>query len=152
MRQLLIRAIRKENKAIMIEWAQARIETKESTKEKNAVVQKFIEYAIKQGSTHATHYYSNIAKMENGALFLLEDRKKDIRDLLNSRQLGRIKECDYMIEDIMIEEMEKGTHYKKIYELCSDKVKLFASVVGKTQLALFKEQELKKLNISQALQ
>ena len=66
------------------------------------VIKQFIEYAVKQGSKsykkNPSLAYSNITKMENKSLFILENKVKNLRDILNCKQLDEIKQADEIVE------------------------------------------------------
>jgi len=103
-------------------------------REKTDIIKDFVEYAKNQGGSAkgCGMYYSNIAKMENKALFILEQKFKNFRDILNLNQLATITSADGIAKKAIIEGMADGLHYKEIYQIAKDRVFLFADLHGKT--------------------
>lgn len=69
------------------------------------VMQEFVEYAKSQGSKNADKYYSNITRMLNGLLFIVEGKYKNLRNVM-----------------------------KEIYKDVRGKVELFAELHGKSEI------------------
>jgi phage regulator Rha-like protein len=111
------------------QWQQARVEGKAIRREETDVIKSFVEYAVIQGSTNAVRYYSNISKMENKALFIMEQKFPNVRDVLNHQQLSTLKVADKMVMDTLQEGMEKSMHYKDIFQLAKERVEQLASLV-----------------------
>ena len=80
---LSIAMVRKSNE----EWKETRNFGKVARVDNTFYIQKFIEYAMEQGSQSAKMYYQNFTKMENKALFILEGKFKNIRELMTGQQL-----------------------------------------------------------------
>lgn len=114
------------------EWQKARIEGKAIRKETTDAIKDFIEYAVKQGSKNAVMYYSNISKMENKALFILEQKFDNIREVLNNHQLSTIKTADRVVYETLQEGMERGMDYKDIYKLAKERVETLATLIKPT--------------------
>ena len=57
-------------------------------------IKEFVEYAKSQGSAKAEMYYANISKMENKGLFLIQEKFKNIRDVLTGQQLQVLCSAD----------------------------------------------------------
>jgi len=111
------------------QWQQARLDGKAIRKEETDVIKSFVEYAVKQGSTNAVRYYSNITTMENKALFIVEQKFPNVREFLNHQQLSTLKVADKMVVDTLQEGMERSMHYKDIYKLAKERIEQFASLV-----------------------
>lgn len=116
------------------EWKNLRKDGKAVYFQKTDVLKQFIDYATAQGSKNARHYYANVAKMENKALFVLEQKYSNVREFLNIKQLMQIATADQIIEKAFSEGMENGIQYKEIYKLAKDRIVQFSSIIGKSQV------------------
>lgn len=114
------------------EWQQARLDGKAIRKETTDAIKDFIEYAVKQGSTNALRYYANITNMENKALFILEQKFDNVRDVLNNHQLSTLKTADRIVYETLQEGMERSMHYKEIFKLAKERVETLATLVKPT--------------------
>lgn len=114
------------------EWQQARLDGKAIRKETTDAIKDFVEYAVKQGSTNAVRYYSNISTMENKALFILEQKFDNIREVLNNHQLSTIKTADRIVYEALQEGMERNMNYKDIYKMAKERVESLAKLVKPT--------------------
>jgi phage regulator Rha-like protein len=103
-------------------------------REKTDIIKDFVSYAINQGGSikGCEMYYSNFAKMENKALFILEQKFKNLRDILNLNQLATITSADGIAKKAIREGMKDGLHYKDIYQLAKGRVETFATLHGRT--------------------
>jgi phage regulator Rha-like protein len=98
-------------------------------------IKEFVEYATNQGSTSANRYYANITKMQNKALFLLEQKFKiNLRDVLNLNQLATIDVADAIVSKAIKEGMQDGLYYKDVYKLAKARVEAFAELRGQTYI------------------
>ncbi len=79
------------------EWLERRASGKLIRREETDTVKVFVDYAKNQGSTKAETYYMNISKMQNKALFLIDQRFHNIRDLLDLHQLSTIEAADRIV-------------------------------------------------------
>ena len=113
-------------------WVAQRESGKIIHREKTDTIKDFVDYAFKQGSSNAKMYYSNIARMENKALFILEQKFPKFRDILNLNQLSTITSADTIAKRAIIEGMKTDLHYKDIYQLAKKRVETFAEIHGKT--------------------
>lgn len=95
-------------------------------------IKTFVDYAKNQGSTKAEMYYANISKMENQALFLLDQKYPNLRNVLNIHQLSTIKSADMIVMKALSDGMERCLPYKEIYQLAKLRVESFAEIIGKT--------------------
>lgn len=114
------------------EWQQLRAEGKAIRRETTDAIQDFINYATNQGSKNAIRYYSNISKMENKALFILEQKFENVREVLNNHQLSTLKTADRIVYETLQEGMERGLHYKDIYQLAKERVETLATLIKPT--------------------
>jgi len=102
--------------------------------QKSDVIKNFVEYAKSQGSTSAELYYSNLARMENNALFFIEAKYKNLREIMTIRQLMQVATADQAVERALQEGMDKGLHCKECFVLAKERVIAFAEIIGKSQL------------------
>lgn len=117
-----------------VDWQTIRSDGKAIYHQKSSAVKDFVEYAKSQGSTSAERYYSNLATMENKALFFIERKYKNLREILNIKQLMQIATADQIVEKALIDGMSSELHYKEIYKLAKARVIAFSEVIGKSQL------------------
>lgn len=122
------------------EWQAKRIDGKAVYKQKTDVIKQFVEYCENAGSKSARMYYTSLAQMENKALFIIDQKYPNVREVLNVKQLGQAMVADQIIEKAMIEEMEKGTEYHEIYKICKDRVIQFSEILGKSLVIEFKDR------------
>jgi hypothetical protein len=78
--------------------------------------------------------------MENKALFLLEQKYTNLRDVLNIHQLSTVKSADMIVMKALNDGMEQKRHYADIYKLAKLRIESFAEIIGKT---LVPESQLK---------
>lgn len=124
------------------EWQAKRIDGKAVYKQKTDVIKQFVEYCENAGSKSARTYYTSLAQMENRALFVIEQKYPNVREVLNVKQLGQIMVADQIIEKAMLEEMEKETEYHEIYRICKDRVVQFSEILGKSLVIEMLETKL----------
>jgi phage regulator Rha-like protein len=124
------------------EWQSKRLDGKAVYKQKTDVIKQFVDYCIAAGSQSAHRYYTSLATMENKALFIIEQKYPNVREVLNVKQLGQVMVADQIIEKAMLEEMEKGTEYHEIFKICKDRVIQFSEILGKSLVIEFQEQKL----------
>jgi hypothetical protein len=121
----------------MVDWREMREQGKRIRLEQTDVIAEFVEYARAQGSKSPEKYYMNISKMENRALFFLEEnlpKPNNFRDLLDTFQLFQLGTADRLVADTLKQEIAKGTPYKEIFQIAKQKVEGFAGYIGKTQV------------------
>lgn len=103
--------------------------------EQTDIIKRFVDYAISQGSKSADKYYITITKMENKALFILQEglgKPKNLRDMLSSFQISQLIIADRIVAKALNEGMENDMHYKDIYQLARGRIEEFADLVGET--------------------
>ncbi len=132
-RQMLQDLLVQKNNA---EWLAKRHETKQMRLEETDMIKKFVNYATEQGSKSAHHYYSNISRMETKALFFVEQKYPNMRDVMNLKQLNLIEAADYAVMVALEEGMDQSLNYKDIYLKAKNKIELLASIFPKSPLPL----------------
>jgi len=106
-------------------WLQKRVETKLYRKPLTDTIQRFIQYAIEQGSQsyakNPSFAYSNFTKMEYKALFMLNKAVPDLRDKLSIMDLNSLQVAERIVTKALADCMEEDLHYKEIYQICKSK-------------------------------
>lgn len=120
------------NRKANAEWLEQRVSGKLIRNIETDTLKVFVEYATKQGSTNARHYYSNISTMQNKALFFIDQKFKNIRDLLDIHQLATIQIADRIVVRALEDGMARELHYKEIYQLAKTNIETFAAIHGKS--------------------
>lgn len=115
-------------------WQNIRADGKIAYKQKTDVIKSFVEYATKQGSKSASMYYTNLAKLENKSLFFIEQKYKNLREILTIKQLMQVCTADDVIDKALTEGMNNNLHYKDIYKLVKERLIAFANIIGKSQV------------------
>lgn len=127
-RKLLMQLINnKQNE----DWIEARAQNKFQRKETTDVIKLFVEYAKKQGSQNAEQYYCNITKMENQTLVPLEflqQKFPNLREVVDRYTLDRLKMCDEIVAQALVDGMQKELYYKEIYKLARERVEIYAEL------------------------
>lgn len=103
-------------------------------KEATGVIQQFVIYADKQGSSNSQYYYSNITRMANRLLFIAKTKFKNLRDVMSVKQLMTISAADQIIEKALVDGMVLENPYKEIYKDVKSKVSLFAELHGQSEV------------------
>lgn len=123
------------------DWQQVRKDGKAVYHQKTDVIKTFVEYCEAAGSKSARNYYTNLAKMENKALFLVEQKYPNLRDILNIRQLMQVSTADQVVEKALQDGMEQKLDYHDIYQLAKERIIQFSSIIGKSQVIALLEQD-----------
>lgn len=113
-------------------YIEARRTGKLIRREETDTVQEFIKYATAQGSKNARFYYANISNMENKALFLIDQKYDNIREILDFTQLMTVSVADRIVAKALKEGMEKQLDYKEIYQLAKRNVETLAAIQGRS--------------------
>jgi len=114
------------------DWQNVRKDGKAIYFQKTDVIKQFVEYATEQGSKNASMYYANLAKMENSALFFIEQKYPNLREVLTIKQLMQVSTADDVVEKALKDGMTKQLSYKECYRLAKDRVTAFAEIIGKS--------------------
>ncbi len=127
------------------EYIETRGKSKLGRKQETDVIKEFIEYAKSQGSKSADKYYMIFSKMENSAFFILKEKFKNVREILNITQLSKIIIADMIVKQAIIEGMDKQTPYKDIFQEAKKRVVDLANSLGfKDILPSIEFKELEK--------
>jgi len=71
-----------------------------------------------------------ISKMENSAFFILQEKFKNVREILNIKQLSLIIVSDMIVRQAIIEGMDKEMFYKDIFQEAKKRVLEMANSLG----------------------
>ena len=127
MKKTLLRILARQENA---QWQELRKTGKVTRLYETDTIKTFVDYAISQGSQNANRYYTNISKMENKHLFLLEQKYPNVRDLLTGQQILTIGAADQVIEKALRDGMIADLPYKDIYVKAKENIETFATVMG----------------------
>lgn len=115
------------------EWQETRIKGKLARRnETDIIMTKLIPLAISQGSKNAGKLYMTYSKLVNDCVGI----PTKSRDKATRRILDVIYNLENLIEHVISDEVEKGTYYKDIYQICKGKCKLLV------ELSYLPEQKL----------
>lgn len=128
------------------EWLEERNNGKITRLQETDTIKKFVNYATDQGSSNAMRYYGNLTKMENSALFYIEQKFDNMRDVMNLEQLDLIKVADKAIERSLENSMLLGLPYKECFQKAKEKIEALADVVGKSTIPALLENKKLELN------
>ena len=112
------------------QYIETRNQSKIGRRQETDIIQIFIEYAKQQGSKSADKYYMIISKMENSAFFVLQEKFKNVREILNIKQLSLIIVADMIVRQAIIEGMDKEMFYKDIFHEAKKRVLEMANSLG----------------------
>jgi len=129
----------KENTALKAKlasqsWQSARLEGKIQRRSFSDVIKEFSEYALLQGSSRKDGQYMLISKKIKQTMFDIKYKQDSFRDFLDVEQLQSVVVLESIIEKMVRAGIEAKTHYREIREDIFEKVEVFASAVGKTQV------------------
>ena len=110
--------------------------------QKADAIKRFVDYATEQGSKSANMYYTNLAQMENKALFLMEQKFPNVREVLNIRQLMQVAAADQIVEKALEDGMDKKLDYHDIYTLAKERIIQFSNIIGKSLVIEMLENKL----------
>ena len=108
--------------------------------QKTNTIADFVEYADWEGSSSPNMYYLLLAKMENKALFIFEQKYKNLREVLTIRQLMLVSAADVVIEKALQEGMSKELPYKECFQLARARVFAFVELIGKSPILSLTEK------------
>jgi len=127
------------------QWLEQRNSGKIARRIETDVIQKFIDYAKRQGGSEkgCDMYYSNLSTMENKALFIVERKYPNLRNVLGITDLSTIQNADHIVSKALSDGMIDSLHYKEIYKLAKERVEMFAELRGKSVISnlLVKEKQ-----------
>ncbi len=99
----------------------------------------FVEYSETQGSKNANMYYSNITRMVNGLMFIVDGKFKNLREVMSVKQLMTVSSAEQIVERGILDGISRKKYYKDIYQDVKRKVMMFAELHGQTEVI---EQQL----------
>ncbi len=94
----------------------------------------FVEYAKSQGSGSPERYYSNITKIMNGLLFIVDGKFKNLREVMSVTQLMTTSSAEQIIDRGLRDGMSHKKFYKDIYQDVKSRVMIFADLHGKSEV------------------
>lgn len=103
-------------------------------------IQTLIPYARQQGSKNYDKLYMTYSILVNKLLGL----KKGDREKVDINTLNYISQLEDVMQGVMYNEMEKGTHYKEIYQLCKKQGQQLVDIwsIGNFKVKYLTEEEL----------
>lgn len=103
-------------------------------------IQTLIPYARQQGSKNYDKLYMTYSMLVNKLLSL----KKGDREKVDINTLNYISQLEDVMQGVMYSEMEKGTHYKEIYQLCKKQGQQLVDIwsIGNFKVRYLTEEEL----------
>lgn len=129
MKKMLIKIKTQQQNA---SWIENRKSGKISRNAETDIIKEFIEYAKEQGSTSPDRYYGNFTRMENASLFIITQKFKNIRDILDGQQLAVISACDQIVSKAIRDGMMEEMFYKDIFQEAKKDVLKFVGLIGTT--------------------
>lgn len=124
------------------EWIELRKNGKLTRKSETNTIKSFVEYAEEQGSKNSKMYFANISRMENKALFFIQEKFPNLREILTGQQLQIMSSADQIVEKAIQEGMDQKLHYKDIYKMAKERIETFASIIPKTIVPMIKNKVL----------
>lgn len=103
-------------------------------------IQTLIPYARQQRSKNYDKLYMTYSMLVNKLLGL----KKGDREKVDINTLNYISQLEDVMQGVMYSEMEKGTHYKEIYQLCKKRGQQLVDIwsIGNFKVRYLTEEEL----------
>lgn len=123
-------------------WKELRHQVKKSRLETTDTIKEFTKYCEDAGSKNANRYYGLLTNAEYKSLFLMEQKFKNLRELLTDRQLSMLKTADEVVIIALEEGMSKGMEYHDIFKLAKERLETFASIMPKTPVIMLNEIKL----------
>lgn len=97
-------------------WLETRQQGKLIRRDETNVIQKLVEYAKEQGSTHAEMLYMTYSKLANKMAGITN------RDQASILQLNDLTTMERIIAKVVIDGMDQGIHYKDIYQQSKERL------------------------------
>lgn len=92
-------------------WLGIRQETKQVRKNETDMIQKFVDYAVSQGSTHAKRYYEHLTNLANKRCGI----ETGERDKAGQKTLLRLKSLETLIDMRLETLMNSDIPYKEVF-------------------------------------
>jgi hypothetical protein len=122
------------NNRLNLEWQETRESGRPIRRIETDSIQRFVEYAVSQGSQNAKRYYLLFTKMANSLLFDMQTKAVNTRDICNVNQIGSLKVVDTIISRALEEDMAQGIPYKQVFQNAKSKVLQFVSLYGRSEI------------------
>ncbi len=105
-------------------------------KQTTDTMRRFVEYGINQGGSVSgcEMYYSNITRMMNSLLFIVEGKYKNLKEVMTIQQLMTVSSAEQIIDRGLLDGMSRKKYFKDIYQDVKSKVKQFAELHGKSDV------------------
>lgn len=122
------------------EWFKVRKDGKLVRRTITDRIQTLIPYARQQGSKNYDKLYMTYSMLVNKLLGL----KKGDREKVDINTLNYISQLEDVMQGVMYSEMEKGTQYKEIYQLCKKQGQQLVDIwsIGNFKVRYLTEEEL----------
>ena len=131
----------REKMAELGQYAKVRQDGRVYRRKETDTIKAFIELAKAQGASDGIrNLYATLTSMENKALFVLEQKYPNVRDVLNVGQLMQVCVADQIVEKVYAEAVETNMYYKDAYKLAKVRVEEYAAIVGKSPIYMLDQQ------------
>ena len=104
-------------------WLETRQRGKLIRHDETNIIQRLVEYAKDQGSTHADMLYMTYSKLANKMAGITS------RDQATTLQLNDLSTMERIIAKAVIDGMGSGMHYKDIYKLSKERLETVTSML-----------------------
>lgn len=125
------------------EWLAQRKIGKVARLNETSAIKKFVDYCKVGGSKNAETYYVNLTGMENKSLFFIEQKFKNVRDMMAGHQLQTIANADKIVARQLEKCMEQELDYHEGYKMAKKAIETFVELIGKTPIPENIKLELK---------
>lgn len=98
------------------EWIETRKQGKLIRKDETNIIQKLVEYAKEQGSSHADMLYMTYSKLANKMAGITN------REQATILQLNDLSTMERIIAKVVLDGMEQNVHYKEIYKQSKERL------------------------------
>jgi phage anti-repressor protein len=123
-----------QKRQLNAELQATRLEGKITRREFTDTLKVLLAHALAQGSENYKSkpglIYSQYSKMINAALFRLQGRFDNVRDILDARQLKQVKAIEDHLMHVVEDAIESSMHYKDIYQLAKVECAKMAAIFG----------------------
>lgn len=114
---------------VTAEWIETRKQGQLVRKDETNVLQKLVEYAKEQGSSHADMLYMTYTKLANKMVGITS------RDTATNSQLNDLSTMERLIAKVVIDGMNAGIHYKDIYKQSKERLETVTGWLQKGEVA-----------------
>lgn len=114
---------------VTAEWIETRKQGQLVRKDETNVLQKLVEYAKEQGSSHADMLYMTYTKLANKMVGITS------RDTATNAQLNDLSTMERLIAKVVIDGMNAGIHYKDIYKQSKERLETVTGWLQKGEVA-----------------